>query len=70
MLVCTIYILVGMAITTTIIELVRYMKEILLQVPNNIILLIKFIEGSMQKAGEKCKSSGHKYKLNLSLLIL
>ena len=32
MLVCTIYILVGMAITTTIIELVRYMKEILLQV--------------------------------------
>ena len=52
MLVCTIYILVGMAITTTIIELVRWEES-----PLKESFTVQFSEGgSTRRAGERCRS--------------
>ena len=52
MLVCTIYILVGMAFTTTIIELVRYEKDFM-KITKTVL---HNIGENMQKVGGKCRS--------------
>ena len=60
MLVCTIYILVGMAITTTIIELVRYPKTL-----HKVPVLNQLLAGeNMLRAGGKCKNSELRFKPN------
>ena len=60
MLVCTIYILVGMAITTTIIELVRYPKTL-----DKVHVLNQLLAGeNMLRAGGKCKNSELRFKPN------
>ena len=52
MLVCTVYILIGMAFTTTIIELVRYEMNM------NYLISCHICPpgGSMQRAGVPCRS--------------
>ena len=61
MLVCTIYILVGMAITTTIIELVRYPKTLY----KVVYVLNQLLAGeNMLRAGGKCKNSELRFKPN------
>ena len=60
MLVCTIYILVGMAITTTIIELVRYPNTL-----HKVHVLNQLLAGeNMLRAGGKCKNSELRFKHN------
>lgn len=67
MLVCTIYILVGMAITTTIIELVRLHLNVCWNLSE---ILVSFQGENMQRAGERCKSWELKFRLSWSLLTL
>ena len=75
MLVCTIYILIGMSFFTTIIELVRFQYlsdfHISFFLPKRFHKMNKIIptEGNMLKAGDECKNYEHRFRqLNVGWL--
>ena len=77
MLVCTIYILIGMSFFTTIIELVRfqYLSDFHISffqfLPKRFHKMNKIIptEGNMLKAGDECKNYEHRFRqLNVGWL--